>query len=440
MTAEAGVADRLHHFKTLFETSPKVQVRYSPEKGVCVFAASSISEGDVIFGEDPEGAFQWRTQPLACEHCATLLASMDYQMKLLADPAARPTDELAKSDKLPAIDPSEGMLAEARKGWAVWRPEAWYCSEACEAAHRKDFGMLLGKEEQVRRFVEHSIECKTPFFAIALKVLIKGSGLLSNLLRKPYWECVDLSEDDPESQIEEMKADLSTSWELLRKLDIPCMPATKDEYACVVGSLCLNAVAVKYAHPLIFYIQEVDQGRGGPEAKQELIPMLERVRQERLRRAEAVRAAAAADEADSGTESDGADSESDLEDDALDFSWKRSGSSGSFDFSSKLFPPMKGYGLFQRLSALNHSCDPGAEVVFPGSSRLLVVARRNIAVGEEICISYIDHEEEDRAERQKDLNSYGFVCDCRRCKPVKKRKVLSLASKTKRVAVKKAGQ
>merc|ERR1712007_414226 len=104
-----------------------------------------------------------------------------------------------------------------------------------------------------------------------------------------------------------------------------------------------------------------------------------------------------------------------------DFAWNTREGSPPLEFSSRLFPPMKGHGLFARLSAVNHSCEPNAEVLYVGSSTLILVARRQIAAGEEICISYIDHEEEDADERQRDLQSYGFRCDCRRCRPRKRK-------------------
>merc|ERR1711957_1161118 len=104
---------------------------------------------------------------------------------------------------------------------------------------------------------------------------------------------------------------------------------------------------------------------------------------------------------------------------------------------------MKGYGLYSRLAAVNHSCKPNAEVVFPGTGRLLLVARRSLREGEEVFISYIDHEEEDRAERQKGLDSYGFQCDCPRCRPAKKRRKVSKPAEAnvglKRTAKKRGG-
>ena len=54
------------------------------------------------------------------------------------------------------------------------------------------------------------------------------------------------------------------------------------------------------------------------------------------------------------------------------------------------------------------------EVLNPDSAQLVLVARRAIAAGEEVTISYVD-EDAPTAERQRGLASYGFRCECRRC-------------------------
>lgn len=73
-----------------------------------------------------------------------------------------------------------------------------------------------------------------------------------------------------------------------------------------------------------------------------------------------------------------------------------------------------GIALFDRVSLLNHSCDPNAVVLFDGTAAI-VRALRPLAAGEEITISYIDRAT-DRHERQRSLLSqYFFTCACARC-------------------------
>eukprot|EP00927_Polykrikos_kofoidii_P055665 TRINITY_DN49885_c0_g1_i1.p1 TRINITY_DN49885_c0_g1~~TRINITY_DN49885_c0_g1_i1.p1 ORF type:complete len:479 (+),score=93.59 TRINITY_DN49885_c0_g1_i1:28-1437(+) len=431
---------RVAFFRELFMSDPKLRVQECPGKGIGVFVAEDIEQGDVAFAEQAAGAFQYRQIPLACDHCSRLLGTLDFQFQLLGVPTIRPDDDdgVAQSAELPALEKSERFLAKAHRGWALWRDEGWYCSVDCENCHKNDFAALRGQEAKVRSFVEHALETRTPFYVMALKALLKDPALLPQLMRRPYWECVDLPETEVEEFVAELQADLDTSFGLLRQLNFDGNLATREEYASLVGSLCLNAVAVKFPHPLIMYMQEVDQGLGGVEAKQTLVPLLENIRQRRHRNAMLTQTAkfgcaagaqvtkdnaACRDDAsdDDAAESESVESESDFEDDVLEFKWDLGET--QFTFSSRLFPPFKGHGLFPRLSAVNHSCEPNAEVFYAGSGDLLLLARRTLRAGEEVTISYVDHEEEDAEERQKELKPYGFRCDCRRCNP-RKRKAL----------------
>ncbi|KAB5581118.1 hypothetical protein GE09DRAFT_1020938 [Coniochaeta sp. 2T2.1] len=65
------------------------------------------------------------------------------------------------------------------------------------------------------------------------------------------------------------------------------------------------------------------------------------------------------------------------------------------------------------LAMANHSCLPNAYVVFAGRTATLR-AERDIGVGEEVEISYIDNNLS-KAKRQKALRLYHFECQCRRC-------------------------
>lgn len=89
------------------------------------------------------------------------------------------------------------------------------------------------------------------------------------------------------------------------------------------------------------------------------------------------------DDADEDTEED------EDEEEALVFEWNIS-DKGPLNFTSSLFPPFKGYGVFPIIATINHSCTPNTEVVFIGGNTAHLVTLRPIARGEEITISYID--------------------------------------------------
>ena len=67
-------------------------------------------------------------------------------------------------------------------------------------------------------------------------------------------------------------------------------------------------------------------------------------------------------------------------------------------------------------SFFNHTCEPSL-LVRPGegSGETQFVAAADVAVGEELCISYIDVEQSGVARRRALHEKYGFACKCRRC-------------------------
>ncbi|XP_075396709.1 histone-lysine N-methyltransferase SMYD3 isoform X1 [Tenrec ecaudatus] len=73
-----------------------------------------------------------------------------------------------------------------------------------------------------------------------------------------------------------------------------------------------------------------------------------------------------------------------------------------------------GVGLYPSISLLNHSCDPNCSIAFNGP-HLLLHAVRDIEMGEELTICYLDMLMTTE-ERQKQLrDQYCFECDCFRC-------------------------
>jgi hypothetical protein len=73
--------------------------------------------------------------------------------------------------------------------------------------------------------------------------------------------------------------------------------------------------------------------------------------------------------------------------------------------------------LYPRIACLNHDCRPNAEVNWLGvTSEATLLARRAIACGEEITISYIDENERSGfRKRRASLRAYGFDCECSKC-------------------------
>jgi hypothetical protein len=78
-------------------------------------------------------------------------------------------------------------------------------------------------------------------------------------------------------------------------------------------------------------------------------------------------------------------------------------------------PPARGAAVFPLASSLNHSCAPNCEVAFAEDNAVFVVATRDVALGEELTISYVDASGADDERREELRETYGFECACARC-------------------------
>ncbi|KAJ0394190.1 hypothetical protein ATCC90586_005134 [Pythium insidiosum] len=78
------------------------------------------------------------------------------------------------------------------------------------------------------------------------------------------------------------------------------------------------------------------------------------------------------------------------------------------------FPSVDGTALFPIVCTMNHSCDPNCTVLYTKNGDAHVVAVRDIQRGEELCICYVDVDQ-DVQQREASLREYQFRCFCRRC-------------------------
>lgn len=92
-------------------------------------------------------------------------------------------------------------------------------------------------------------------------------------------------------------------------------------------------------------------------------------------------------------------------------------SHNSFGIRSPDGEEYMGYALYPTASYFNHSCEPNISKARVGR-QWIFQADRNIAVGEECCITYMGGDEKDmsRVERRARLQEHwGFTCMCFRC-------------------------
>ena len=76
----------------------------------------------------------------------------------------------------------------------------------------------------------------------------------------------------------------------------------------------------------------------------------------------------------------------------------------------------KTFGVFPRISRINHSCVPNC-VDSAGSNKeeKIVVALRKISKGEELSLSYLHTSAGSKAMRAEELRYWNFVCHCELC-------------------------
>lgn len=78
------------------------------------------------------------------------------------------------------------------------------------------------------------------------------------------------------------------------------------------------------------------------------------------------------------------------------------------------FLGVEGTALFPIICTMNHSCEPNCTVLYTKDGNAHVVAVRDIRKGDELCICYIDIDDDVRT-REANLREYQFKCFCSRC-------------------------
>jgi hypothetical protein len=75
-----------------------------------------------------------------------------------------------------------------------------------------------------------------------------------------------------------------------------------------------------------------------------------------------------------------------------------------------------GTAVYEAASLANHECEPSCDVVIAAGGALALRARRNIADGDALTITYLDSSLPVDLRRKKLLLGYGFDCECAMCR------------------------
>ena len=224
--------------------------------------------------------------------------------------------------------------------------------------------------------------------------------------------------------------------------------ATFFGFAALCGAAQMNGMAVKIPNPLMRYVATTPEAGAAPAPLQPAVQWLLAERDaEDARRVAAEEAAVFGDD-DDDSDSDG---DSDSDSDELDFGDEPAEIDWGYDCqfeAASVFPPARGAAVFPLASGLNHSCAPNCEVAFAEDNAVFVVATRDVALGEELTISYVDASGADDERREELRETYGFECACARCerggkeakKPKKPASAAKKAAKKPAPAAKKAAK
>lgn len=93
------------------------------------------------------------------------------------------------------------------------------------------------------------------------------------------------------------------------------------------------------------------------------------------------------------------------------------------------FLGIEGTALFPIICTMNHSCEPNCTVLYTKDGHAHVVAVRDIHKGDELCICYIDIDD-DVHTRDANLREYQFKCFCARCSDERQALTLARSSDT----------
>jgi hypothetical protein len=74
-----------------------------------------------------------------------------------------------------------------------------------------------------------------------------------------------------------------------------------------------------------------------------------------------------------------------------------------------------GTAVYEAASLANHECEPSCDVVIAAGGSLALRARRRMAVGDHVTITYLDSSLPVQLRRRKLLLGYGFDCNCTLC-------------------------
>ncbi|CEG40946.1 Predicted histone tail methylase containing SET domain [Plasmopara halstedii] len=450
------------YFEALLQTrlhSPPIRCGVGEkDKGKAIFADRAIKAGEPIWTEAPFVAMQHEDNKEfvdCCDNCfVPLIDSKACWARVVSNSiTAEGGGALADESTATAADfeaaitflQKEGGKSPEESYFSVFKLAesqvkctcgALYCSNTCkDIAYVQHHALLCPRTEErenaMGQFLNHTL-VTNEIFQLAAKVIAKILLLfiatqnmtqarqpVDMFCKLPWWEVITSEDDLEESETLEQYRDkfrslISQTFDYfisglkenlvhleakgeLNGLSLDAMLAScadvlnVDFFSHVVGMFEMNNISMEIDHP--FHALGEALSAASPEEEKGMPPVLARVKEALEKFTDEHK-----HRGDECNEHE-VDQEHDEEECyALD----------------EDFVGVEGTALFSGICTMNHSCDPNCTVLYTKDGAAHVFAVQDIAEGEELCISYIDVDQE-VDEREECLREYQFVCYCPRC-------------------------
>ncbi|ETP39662.1 hypothetical protein F442_12889 [Phytophthora nicotianae P10297] len=450
---EALLQSRLH--------SPPIRCGFAgDDKGKAMYAARALKAGEPIWTEAPFVAMQHEDNKEfvdCCENCfVPLIDSKACWARVMAcrvevEGEAAPAEEdvatVADFEAAIAFLQKEGGKSPEESYFSVFKLAekqvkctcgAIYCSETCkQIAYAQHHALLCPQSEEretdMGQFLNHTI-VTNEIFQLAAKVVAKILLLfvatkdmaqarqpVDMFCKLPWWEVITSEDDLEEGEtleeyrdkfralilqtferfmggLKENLVHLETQGEL-NGLTADAVLASCDEvlnvdfFSRVVGMFEMNNISMEIDHP--FHALGEALGEASLEEKKDMPPVLARVKVALEKFAEEHKHHLCDEEHEHEHEEE------------------------ECYATDEDFVGVEGTALFSGICTMNHSCDPNCTVLYTKDGAAHVFAVHDIPEGKELCISYIDVDQ-DVDEREECLQEYQFVCHCDRCEEERK--------------------
>ncbi|GAB9472142.1 putative histone tail methylase containing set domain [Globisporangium polare] len=474
--AVAAYFDEL--MKTQLQSPPVACGFAGEKKGKAIFATKALKAGEPVWTEAPFVAMQHEDNKEfvdACGQCfVPLVNSKEAWERVLtsstsdeAEASTEPVATLQDFEDAVAFLQKEGGKSAEESYFSIFHIAAnqvkcacgvIYCSEKCQKIASDEHHAILcsgseDNESPMGSFVNHTL-VTNEIFQLAAKVVAKilrrfvtthdmahARKPVDMFCKMPWWEVIT-SEDDLEEEGETLEeyrdrfksllaqthekfmvglrdnlAQLAAKDEL-NGLSVDAVLGSADEvltldfFSRIVGMFEMNNISMEVDHP--FHALGEALSEASSEDKKEMPAMLVRVKNALEKFSEEHKIHFHDDDDEEGGH------EGCGHDHAHDHSHDHDHAHGEGEEDDECFAVdddfvgVEGTALFSGICTMNHSCDPNCTVLYTKDGGAHVFAVHDIEAGEELCISYIDVDQ-DVADRHECLREYQFVCNCKRC-------------------------